>query len=64
MTTEEGNIQKNFYDGEGLRAEMEENGRVIQEDTYYGDGLNLYSYCQNNPVRYVEPSGFKKNVRL
>jgi len=27
------------------------------EDTYYGDGLNLYAYCHNNPVRYVDPSG-------
>ena len=32
-------------------------GRFIQEDTYYGDGLNLYTYCQNNPVKYVDPSG-------
>ena len=32
-------------------------GRFIQEDTYYGDGLNLYTYCHNNPVRYVDPSG-------
>ena len=26
-------------------------------DTYLGDGLNLYTYVQNNPVRYVDPSG-------
>ena len=32
-------------------------GRFIQEDTYYGDGLNLYTYCHNNPVTYVDPSG-------
>ena len=25
-------------------------GRFIQEDTYYGDGLNLYIYCRNNPI--------------
>ncbi|PXV83701.1 RHS repeat-associated protein, partial [Lachnotalea glycerini] len=28
-----------------------------QEDTYRGDGLNLYAYCANNPVSYVDPSG-------
>lgn len=32
-------------------------GRFIQEDIYYGDGLNLYIYCQNNPIRYIDPSG-------
>ena len=31
--------------------------RFPSEDTYYGDGLNLYAYCHNNPVRYVDPSG-------
>lgn len=31
--------------------------RFTQEDTYYGDGLNLYRYCANNPVRYKDPSG-------
>jgi len=37
-------------------------GRFIQEDTYYGDGLNLYAYCGNNPVRYVDPSGFAGEI--
>lgn len=32
-------------------------GRFTQEDTYRGDGLNLYAYCRNNPVYYVDLSG-------
>ena len=32
-------------------------GRFTQEDTYYGDGLKLYQYCQANPVGDVDPSG-------
>lgn len=32
-------------------------GRFTQEDTYRGDGLNLYAYCANNPVMYYDPSG-------
>ena len=32
-------------------------GRFMQEDTYRGDGLNLYAYCGNNPLRYYDPSG-------
>ena len=35
-------------------------GRFLQEDTYYGDGLNLYTYCHNNPVGYVDPSGHEE----
>lgn len=31
--------------------------RFLQEDTYCGDGLNLYAYCANNPVVYYDPSG-------
>lgn len=30
----------------------------MQEDTYRGDGLNLYAYCANNPVMYYDPSGY------
>ena len=33
-------------------------GRFMQEDTYCGDGLNLYAYCANNPVIYYDPSGY------
>ena len=35
-------------------------GRFLQEDSYYNDGLNLYAYCENNPVRYIDPSGYTK----
>ena len=31
--------------------------RFTQEDTYRGDGLNLYAYCESNPVLYTDPSG-------
>ena len=36
--------------------------RFTQEDTYRGDGLNLYAYCENNPVFYVDPTGNEKDV--
>ena len=36
--------------------------RFMQEDTYNGDAasilsLNIYVYCANNPVKYIDPSG-------
>ena len=36
--------------------------RFTQEDTYRGDGLNLYAYCANNPVFYIDPTGNEKDV--
>ena len=39
-------------------------GRFLQEDVYQGDGLNLYAYCGNNPVRYYDPSGYSKTPEV
>lgn len=36
-------------------------GRFTQADTYHGDGLNLYVYAENNPVKYVDLSRHYKN---
>jgi RHS repeat-associated protein len=33
-------------------------GRFLQEDVNQNDGLNLYAYCENNPVIYYDPSGY------
>ncbi|QIB70560.1 RHS repeat-associated core domain-containing protein [Aminipila butyrica] len=39
-------------------------GRFISEDSFTGDvndplSLNLYTYCRNNPILYIDPSGNK-----
>ena len=46
-------LKARFYDPEI--------GRFTQEDPYRGDGLNLYVYVSNNPLRYVDPSGYCKD---
>ena len=52
------NISQQYY----LRARFYNPiiGRFTQEDAYRGDGLNLYAYCGNNPVRYWDPSGYNQ----
>ena len=49
-TTEQYYLRKRFYNPKLCR--------FTQEDEYRGDGLNLYAFCANNPVMYVDPSGY------
>jgi len=42
-------LRARHYDGK--------TGRFTQEDTYLGDGRNLYAYVHSNPLNYVDPTG-------
>ena len=38
-------------------------GRFMQEDVYRWDGMNLYAYCRNHPVKYYDPGGYASCFR-
>lgn len=43
-------------------------GRFISEDSYWGEddnplSLNLYTYCLNDPIKYIDPTGHYATVR-
>ncbi len=40
----------------GARYYDPELGRFVQPDTVLA-GLNRYAYCENNPIKYIDPSG-------
>ena len=38
--------------------EQDENGKLVAKQSYsLIEGVNWYSYCSNNPVKYVDPDG-------
>ena len=46
VITKTGSIQKNRYDAEGLRAELEENGRLVSSDSEAAIAKScVYGFC-------------------
>ena len=52
---EHGNLLTSY--GYNAFGEQISAGRFTQEDTYLGDGRNLYAYVHSNPLKYVDPTG-------
>ena len=51
VTNTDGSRQKNHYDGEGLRAELEENGKLVA--FIFNDGKVVAEKTDNNTIRYI-----------
>jgi len=70
MREQQENVENVFkYTGEQLDSETQQYylrarfynpviARFTQEDVYRGDGLNLYVYVVNNPLLWIDPSGY------
>ena len=48
-------LQSRFYDPETCRSINADSLLVAGDD--YIQGVNMFAYCQNNPVMYSDPSG-------
>jgi RHS repeat-associated protein len=58
-----GGYGKGLYDY-GARMYNPATGRFLSPDTNDKDGLNRYAYVGNNPVRYNDPTGHRKDPPL
>ena len=53
-------LQSRYYDPETCRFINADSLLVAGDD--YIQGVNMFAYCQNNPVMYSDPSGFVTNA--
>ena len=53
-------LQSRYYDPETCRFINADSLLVAGDD--YIQGVNMFAYCQNNPVMYSDPSGQKANA--
>ncbi len=51
-------LSKSWWKLDPITRQYYLRAKFIQEDTYRGDGFNLYAYCANNPVYYVDSGGY------
>ena len=60
-------LKTRYYDPETGRFVNADSVSVLEVSQTHINGLNLYAYCVNNPVMYVDPSGrifdwFNRNI--
>ena len=51
-------LQSRYYDPTTMRFVNADDPNVIQMGSTEKQELNLYAYCVNDPVNYVDPSGY------